>query len=201
MILEKTKQQIIIEAARDRFAHFGFSKVTMEEIASDVELGKASLYYYFPTKEDLFKEVIALEKKELVQNIHLIIEKSIPASQKLREYVKLRMKFFQDVINLGTLSLHSYTDSKSIYQEIFLAFEKVELSLIKKIIAEGKQLKEFGIKTKNETVIVFLHILQGLRCRILRRNNSRVLTKEIHNNLLKEMLVATEIFINSISCK
>jgi TetR/AcrR family transcriptional regulator len=201
MILEKTKQQIIIEAARDRFAHFGFSKVTMEEIASDVELGKASLYYYFPTKEDLFKEVIALEKKELVQNIHLLIEKSIPASQKLREYVKLRMKFFQDVINLGTLSLHSYTDSKSIYQEIFLAFEKVELSLIKKIIAEGKQLKEFGIKTKNETVIVFLHILQGLRCRILRRNNSRVLTKEIHNNLLKEMLVATEIFINSISCK
>jgi TetR/AcrR family transcriptional regulator len=201
MILEKTKQQIIIEAARDRFAHFGFSKVTMEEIASDVELGKASLYYYFPTKEDLFKEVIALEQKELVQNIHLLIEKSIPASQKLREYVKLRMKFFQDVINLGTLSLHSYTDSKSIYQEIFLAFEKVELSLIKKIIAEGKQLKEFGIKTKNETVIVFLHILQGLRCRILRRNNSRVLTKEIHNNLLKEMLVATEIFINSISCK
>lgn len=201
MILEKTKQQIIIEAARDRFAHFGFSKVTMEEIASDVELGKASLYYYFPTKEDLFKEVIALEQKELVQNIHLLIEKSIPASQKLREYVKLRMKFFQDVINLGTLSLHSYTDSKSIYQEIFLAFEKVELSLLKKIIAEGKQLKEFGIKTKNETVIVFLHILQGLRCRILRRNNSRVLTKEIHNNLLKEMLVATEIFINSISCK
>jgi TetR/AcrR family transcriptional regulator len=201
MILEKTKQQIIIEAARDRFAHFGFSKVTMEEIASDVELGKASLYYYFPTKEDLFKEVIALEQKELVQNIHLLIEKSIPASQKLREYVKLRMKFFQDVINLGTLSLHSYTDSKSIYQEIFLAFEKVELSLLKKIIAEGKQLKEFGVKTKNETVIVFLHILQGLRCRILRRNNSRVLTKEIHNNLLKEMLVATEIFINSISCK
>jgi TetR/AcrR family transcriptional regulator len=198
---DKLKENTIINAARERFAHYGFSKVTMEEIASDVELGKASLYYYFPTKEDLFKEVIALEQKELVQNIHLLIEKSIPASQKLREYVKLRMKFFQDVINLGTLSLHSYTDSKSIYQEIFLAFEKVELSLIKKIIAEGKQLKEFGIKTKNETVIVFLHILQGLRCRILRRNNSRILTKEIHNNLLKEMLVATEIFINSISCK
>jgi TetR/AcrR family transcriptional regulator len=54
---EKSREKSIIEAAKERFAHFGFSKVTMEEIASDVDLGKASLYYYFPTKEDLFKAV------------------------------------------------------------------------------------------------------------------------------------------------
>ena len=67
--MKKTKQQIIIDAARDRFAHFGFSKVTMDEIASDVELGKASLYYYFPTKEELFKAVITLEQDELKNDI------------------------------------------------------------------------------------------------------------------------------------
>ena len=52
------KEKTIVEAARNRFAHYGFSKVTMEEIATDVGMGKASLYYYFPKKEDLFKKLV-----------------------------------------------------------------------------------------------------------------------------------------------
>jgi len=198
---EKTKQQIIIEAARDRFAHFGYSKVTMEEIASDVELGKASLYYYFPTKEDLFKSVITLEQNELKNDIELILQTKKPASQKLHEYVKLRMKFFQDLINLGTLSIYSYFDSKSVYEKIFLNFEKVELALIKKIIEEGIHSKEFNPDLSDETAVVFLHVLQGLRCRILRKTKSNLLAKKVHNNLQREMTTATEIFINGIKCK
>ena len=40
---EKIKEKAIIKAARERFAHFGFSKVTMDEIAADIEMGKACL--------------------------------------------------------------------------------------------------------------------------------------------------------------
>ena len=200
-MMEKTKQQIIIEAARDRFAHFGFTKVTMEEIASDVDLGKASLYYYFPTKEDLFKAVITLEQNELESNLELIIQAKRAASQKLHEYVKLRMKFFQDLINLGTLSIYSYFDSKSVYEKLFLDFEKVELDLIKKIFEEGVISKEFSQDLSSETAVVFLHILQGLRCRILRKAKGSLLAKKIHNNLQKEMTTATEIFLSGIKLK
>lgn len=198
---KRTKQQIIIEAARDRFAHFGFSKVTMDEIASDVQLGKASLYYYFPTKEDLFKAVVTLEQNELKEDIELILQETTPASIKLYNYVKIRMKFFQDLINLGTLSIHSYSNSKSFYEELFSGFEKVELTLIKKIIEEGKQLKEFNPVLSEKAAVVFLHILQGLRCRILRRTTGKTLTKKIHNDLQKEMNLATDFFINGIKNK
>ncbi len=71
-----SKEKIIIEAARNRFAHYGFSKVTMEEIALDVDMGKASLYYYFPTKEDLFRSVISQEINELQKNIEQILQKT-----------------------------------------------------------------------------------------------------------------------------
>lgn len=195
---DKTKQQVIIEAARVRFAHFGFSKVTMEEIASDVELGKASLYYYFPTKEELFKAVIALEQEELKLNFELIIQVEKPASQKLHDYVKVRMKFFQDLINLGTLSIYSYFDSKSVYEKLFLDFEKVELELIKRIIEQGKKQKEFNSDLSFDTAMVFLHILQGLRCRIIRKTRRNLLAKKVHNDLQKEMTTATQIFINGI---
>ncbi len=198
---DKTKEKAIIEAAKERFAHFGFSKVTMEEIASDVDLGKASLYYYFPTKEDLFKAVISLEQNQLTENIEELLRKNKPASLKLREYVKLRMKFFRNLINLGTLSVHSYFDTKSVIKEVFIDFEKIELALIERIINEGKSLKEFNPEISEDTALLFLHILQGLRCRVLRWAKGQSLDKETHNNLQKEMSMATEIFINGIIYK
>ena len=198
---EKNKEKEIIEAARNRFAHYGFSKVTMEEIASDVELGKASLYYYFQTKEDLFKAVISLEQNELKNNIELLLQETKTASQKLRDYVELRMKFFQDLINLGTLSVHSYSDIKSVFKKLFLDFEKIELALIQRIINEGKKSKEFNPGLSNDAAVVFLHILQGLRCRVLRSTKGHTLDSVTRNNLQKEMSRATEIFITGIKCK
>lgn len=198
---EKTKEKAIIEAAKERFAHFGFSKVTMEEIASDVDLGKASLYYYFPTKEDLFKAVISLEQNKLKENFEELLQKNTADSKKLQEYVDLRMKFFRDLINLGTLSVHSYFDTKSVIKEVFIDFEKIELELIKKIINEGKKAKEFKPELAEDTALIFLHILQGLRCRVLRWAKGASLDDETNNDLQKEMSMVTEIFINGISYK
>jgi TetR/AcrR family transcriptional repressor of mexJK operon len=163
----KEKETIIVQAARKRFAHYGFSKVTMDEIAGDVEMGKASLYYYFPTKEDLFKAVISQELNELQKNIELILNQPNPASDKLKMYVEQRMNFFQKLLNLGTLSLHAYFDTKSLFKKIFWDFAEVEKSLIKKIIEEGKKSNEFNPDLNENTAEVFLHILQGLRCNVM----------------------------------
>ncbi|MCX6170301.1 MAG: TetR/AcrR family transcriptional regulator [Ignavibacteriales bacterium] len=199
--LPKEKENAIIDAARKRFAHYGFSKVTMEEIASDVEMGKASLYYYFPTKEDLFRGVILQEQNELKKNIERILEKQKSASEKLHEYVEQRMIFFKVLINLGTLSVHSYFDIKSVFKKLFLDFEKVELDLIKKIIDEGKLKNEFNSGLPEDAALIFLHVLQGLRCRVLRWAKGQSLDDETHINLQKEMKAATDFFIYGIEKK
>jgi TetR/AcrR family transcriptional regulator len=197
----KEKETLIIQAARKRFAHFGFSKVTMDEIASDVEMGKASLYYYFPTKEELFRSVLVQEMDELKKNIEHILEEKVTASQKLHEYVEQRMKFFQILLNLGTLSVHSYFEPKSIFKELFIDFENVELQLIREIMDEGKKSNEFDKKLCKDADVLFLHIIQGLRCRILKRSNGREVDEESQINLMKEMNAATAIFINGIKKK
>jgi TetR/AcrR family transcriptional repressor of mexJK operon len=194
----KEKETIIIEAARKRFAHYGFSKVTMDEIAGDVEMGKASLYYYFPTKEDLFRSVISQELNELQKNIELILNEPNSASGKLKSYVEQRMLFFQKLLNLGTLSVHAYFDTKSMFKKIFLDFAEVEKSLIKKIIDEGKKTNEFSHELNEDTAEVFLHILQGLRCNVLRWAKGQGIDDKIRENLQREMSIATDIFIHGI---
>jgi AcrR family transcriptional regulator len=65
MSIEERKQrereermQAILAAAKGLFAHRGFQETSMSDIAEACELGKATLYYYFPTKEELYGEII-----------------------------------------------------------------------------------------------------------------------------------------------
>lgn len=55
--MEKRKEEII-EVALKRFMHYGFSKTTMNEIADDLRITKANLYYYYPDKSALITDVI-----------------------------------------------------------------------------------------------------------------------------------------------
>ncbi len=197
----KEKNNLIIKAARDRFAHYGYSKVTMDEIAADVEMGKASLYYYFPTKEELFKAVIAMEQTEFRNEIEVMFQKPISAAQKLHEYVNQRLKYFQVLVNLGMLSVHSILDMKSIFKKSFQDFEIQELNLLQKIIDEGKTKKEFSSLITNKVTRVFLHILQGLRLRVIRQIKGRQLDAKSYKNLQEEMRIITEIFIEGIRNK
>jgi len=62
------KIRMIIEASQKRFGLFGIEKTSMREIADDLKLSKASLYYYFTDKESLYKAVKEKEK-EIIKKI------------------------------------------------------------------------------------------------------------------------------------
>ena len=192
------KEKTIIEAARKRFAHYGFSKVTMDEIAADIDMGKASLYYYFPTKENIFEKVILQEQDELAHEIESIIQKEIPSKEKLIQYVKVRHNFFQKLVNLGTLSVHSLTDTKSIYKKLFAEFEIRELVLVKAIIDEGIKKGEFRKDLEEETPNVILHILQGLRFRVLKQSRELERDERLIKDLQKELDLSIKLVINGI---
>ena len=192
------KEKTIIEAARNRFAHYGFSKVTMEEIATDVGMGKASLYYYFPKKEDIFKAVIQKEQDLFVEEIETLIKQKLTAPKKLEYYVSKRLEFFQQLINLGTLSVHSLVDTKSMFKELFKKFEDQELILLQKIFEEGKNKGEFDISIADNITKVFLYLLQGLRLRTIKSININRTEKVNYDELREEMLILVDIFTKGI---
>jgi len=192
------KENEILDAARNRFAHYGFSKVTMEEIASDVGMGKASLYYYFPTKEELFKSVINKEQNLFVEEIEKLFGRKITAENKLRNYVKKRLEYFHQLVNLSTLNVNTFADIKLMFKELFRDFELKELNLIQRILDEGKENGEFDAKLKSETTKTFLHLLQGLRLRIIKFIKDNRMEKENYDELREEMILFVEIFIKGI---
>lgn len=173
----------------------------MEEIASEVEMGKASLYYYFPTKEELFKSVIKKEQSLFVQEIENLLKKNFTASQKLKDYVSKRLEYFQQLVNLGTLNLHTVVGIRSMFKELLKDFETQEIILIQKIIEEGKTEGEFDKKLNDNTTCIFLHLLQGLRLQTIKSIKGNRMEEEHYDALKEEMMIFVDIFSKGIKAQ
>src|ERR1700753_3205026 len=63
------KREKILEASYQRFLHYGYSKTTMNEIAGDLSMSKALLYYYFPDKSQLYVAVMRKLSQEFIKTL------------------------------------------------------------------------------------------------------------------------------------
>lgn len=201
--VSKEREKQILKAARGIFARFGFSKTTMEDISAEVAMGKASLYYYFPTKESLFEAVTSQERDEFMQKIGFTLQKQNSAAEKLKTYVEERMKFFHELLNLGMLSYHSFAKTKPVHQKLSNEFALKEMKVIESIIEEGKTSGEFDQEINAEELSsTLIHLLQGLRLRAIKgASGMQSEEKSIYDELSREMILTINIFISAIKAR
>lgn len=166
--LTRDREEVILRAAQRRFASFGYSKVTMDEIAEDIGMAKASLYYYFPTKEAIFRSVVQHEQKEFLTQANSTLQQKHSADLKLLEYVQLRLKLTERLNNLSHIHQQGWHDVKPIFKDLFATFVQDEIRCVTHILQEGKKTGEFQIEHPQKTALMILHVLQGLHMRFFR---------------------------------
>jgi len=196
--LSKEREERIVLAARRVFARYGYSKTTMEDISAEVEMGKASLYYYFPTKENLFQAAIKHEQDEFIKKADSLFQKHTSAGEKLRNYVEERLKFIQELVNLGTLSFNAVHDRHAIFLKMYESFAEREISIIKKIIKEGQSKGEFISNIPKDYAELLMHLLHGLRLRSIKSITGTVVDPKIYRELRGEMMLTIDMFIKVI---
>jgi AcrR family transcriptional regulator len=195
------KEQTILAAARKRFAYYGYSKTTMDEIAGDIGMGKASLYYYFPTKESLYSAVIRKEQAEFISHAEQLITSDISASKKLVAYVERRLEYFRQAVNLTKLSIQSFTEIKPVFGNLFKDFAESELGFLRRILNDGKARGEFVFHDLEETALVLLHTFQGLRFRAMRSSPGEHLSETDIEGIRRESKVVVELLLHGMTSR
>ncbi|MCX6143120.1 MAG: TetR/AcrR family transcriptional regulator [Ignavibacteriales bacterium] len=185
--LAHEKEKHILDAAENRFARFGFSKVTMDEIAQDIGLAKASLYYYYPTKENIFRAVIARKQDKFLQNTKGILQHPDPAREKLKAYVRQRIALGNQLLNFSALNSTFWQESKPGFKDLFVTFSRQEMDMITTIVSEGKQNNEFEVASPEKTAELILHVLLGLRLRFLQATQAHGETREQIENFEQQV--------------
>lgn len=198
---DSDKIQAILTAARKRFGHYGLAKTTMHEIAADVGMSKASLYYYFPDKEHLFIEVLRHEMENFFSEITKVTEHPISPGEKLKQYVELRFSCFKDFLNLGKLASAHFETVRSAFTRINTDFLEREKKIIKAILESGIKAKTFEKMNTSAQSDLFVTVIRSLRILILKQRDDFVLTDEDYHMLKNYQLQFTAVFIKGISVK
>jgi AcrR family transcriptional regulator len=93
--LEKERKQNILKAAEKRFSRHGLNKTTLNEIARDLRIGKATIYHYFTTKEDLFYKTIDWQIDLYIDELKpIFLNDQLSINEKLIEYFILKSTVF-----------------------------------------------------------------------------------------------------------
>ena len=73
----------ILEAARDRFSHYGYSKTTMSEIAKDCEMSAGNIYRFFASKLDIAEAMALAYNNEALGHMRKIAHMEMSAPDRL----------------------------------------------------------------------------------------------------------------------
>ncbi|MHB8580136.1 MAG: TetR/AcrR family transcriptional regulator [Ignavibacteriaceae bacterium] len=89
--MEKERKLQIIKAADKRFAKHGLNKTTLDEIARDLRIGKATIYHYFKSKDELFYAALDLEADQLLDDIkNIFMDKDRDLNILFAEYLNCK---------------------------------------------------------------------------------------------------------------
>jgi TetR/AcrR family transcriptional regulator len=181
------RETAILDAAQRRFAHYGINKVTMDEVSADVGLKKASLYYYFKTKEDLFTAVIEREEKGYLAVLQNITGQRILPARKLHLFGTKRLELFASLLNLAQFKSDSWITIRPEFQQLFRKLEAEEHHFLTGILHEGVKRGEFVLKDPASVATLILHLLQGLRLRVVKHSQTPASAAEHYAELGREV--------------
>jgi AcrR family transcriptional regulator len=193
---DKTEQ--IIEAAQKRFGLYGLEKTSMQEIANDIGLSKASLYYYFPDKESIYKAVIEKEQKEFIRKITLKVNSRKDPDKILIEYISARLEYFRTLLNLGRLKHDEFSSIKPVLKDLLDSFSETETGIISGILKAGIENGIFVKMNTSQAAALFLDMIKGLRISVLTSKDLLTIDPEEFDRLHSRTLEFTRIFIKGI---
>ncbi|WP_301923325.1 TetR/AcrR family transcriptional regulator [Ferruginibacter sp.] len=159
---EQVKEKIG-RSAMQCFKKFGLDKTTLDDIAKAVGFNKASLYYYYKNKEDIFIEVAI---KEGEQYLELLQEKTLlkkGVENKVWFYMQSRFDYYRNVLNMNRVSSDTLNKILPKFFELYDAMMKQEKTFLSQVIKRAVENGELIKNNKDKIADVLINISDALK--------------------------------------
>jgi AcrR family transcriptional regulator len=171
----------IIEIARNIFTHFGFKKTAMEEIALATRKGKSSIYYYFNSKEDIFKAVVEKEAEELKTELYKKIADIEDPIERLKIYITVRMRKLHKLTNFYSALKSDYLSNFEFIEQIRKSYDLDEVRIVTEIIQEGIEKGKFSVDDPHLSAVAIVTAMKGLEVPLFTNKEHGNFETRMHN--------------------
>ena len=180
----KLRQELILKGALEVFKSKGIEGSTMDEIALESGFGKATLYYYFKSKEEVFSAILANGWESLWQDLEPIISQDNKSPRdtfvqillSISDNVRSRPGLYEFLFNVPKKINFDSQDWRSYQERIY--------SIISTLIEEGIKIGEFP-QSKPE---VLFKALGGLFMGLVLMGKDKPVSKKDIENLLNDLI-------------
>jgi len=102
----RSTRDAILDATDRLLTRYGYKKMTIDDLAQEVGIGKGSVYLHFSSKEEIALSHIDRIIERLKKNLASIAEKPIPADERVKQMLVERVLFRFDSVQHYSQSLN-----------------------------------------------------------------------------------------------
>ncbi|MCU0445836.1 MAG: TetR/AcrR family transcriptional regulator [Microscillaceae bacterium] len=159
----EVKKNDILRVARECFARYGFEKTTLDDIGRMAHLNKASLYYYFKNKEEIFMQVVLQESATFIGHLQMENQALQGAKNRILAYLSARLKYYDEVVNLHQLSVESLQKLGPQFDEFYHNVQKEEKEFLAQILQQGVANQEFSLHNSPEIAEAIMTVANAIK--------------------------------------
>lgn len=162
------KRDRILEIAKKRFAHYGMAKTTMAEIAKDLSLSKALLYYYFPDKNSLYAAVL----EQIIDECQDFVESSVKKAKNVDEAINIvldkSMEFKKKYFYILEFTIVMRKDLPADLEKFIVESFEGQMVVVKNILDKGIEKGELRVTDTEEAAKLLIFGTLGLRMSVIK---------------------------------
>jgi len=155
----------ILSGAKKLFGKHGLKKTTMEDIAMAAGKGKSTLYYYFPSKTEIFEAVVESEMKLVIKRLRDAVSGARTAKNKLKAFLKVLLTAILDYQNFREVIFEDAMENFKMFIRLKTQYEQIQIDMIREILLGGTQsgeFKELSLSKMNRMAFVMATAFRGL---------------------------------------
>lgn len=159
------KRKYILETARKVFAQKGYKRVTMKDVVEACDISRGGLYLYFNSTEELFLEVLRMEREEADDVFSDSISEDATASDILMLFLKEQKKELLRKKDTLTQAIYEFYFENKLSKKDNVLKQQFDsaVKVIKMLIATGVENGEFYCEDPEGTARNIMYVLEGLK--------------------------------------
>ncbi len=156
------KVSTLLDAAREVVMRFGYRKTTLEDIADQAGVSRATLYYYFPGKEEVFRALIAREIEAFQRILAEAVDPADPPEERLLALVRIRYTHLRQIKALYSVTHNISREHLPMAVQALGGFEEAQRLIVAGILREGVDSGRFEAVDVDLLAAAILAALRGL---------------------------------------
>jgi AcrR family transcriptional regulator len=155
------RRQRIVDAASRLFAANPYGAVQMDDVARAAGVGKATLYRYFPSKEELYLAIFGAALGGLEQRLAEIAAARLKPSEALERLLRCLVELLGDQLRSLRLLDGESAELAAGWRSVMRNRRRVILDVIRSLLEEGMATGEFRNVDPDVTPALLVGMVRG----------------------------------------